>query len=132
MKIYQLQTTLAFGKNKGKTIEEIISSEPSYLAWCLINIDHFHLSENAWALLKNEHYLLVNQQAHQSWQIKEDKLNQSIEEEVDYQSCKENSFHNWEDNYGSGYEKYGGYNGWSDDAIDDAFEGDPDATWNVD
>ena len=37
-----------------------------------------------------------------------------------------------EDRYGHSYEKYGGYNGWSDDAIDDAFEGDPDATWNVD
>lgn len=36
------------------------------------------------------------------------------------------------DNYGSSYEKYGGYNGWSDDVIDDAFEGDPENTWNVD
>lgn len=36
------------------------------------------------------------------------------------------------DDYGSSYEKYGGYNGWSDDAIDDAFEGDPMNTWNVD
>ncbi len=36
------------------------------------------------------------------------------------------------DDYGSSYEKYGGYNGWSDDVIDDAFEGDPENTWNVD
>ncbi|MEY4570822.1 MAG: hypothetical protein RLZ10_15 [Bacteroidota bacterium] len=36
------------------------------------------------------------------------------------------------DDYGGSYEKYGGYNGWSDDAIDDAFEGDPMNTWNVD
>lgn len=36
------------------------------------------------------------------------------------------------DDYGSSYEKYGGYNGWSDDVIDDAFEGDPMNTWNVD
>ena len=34
--------------------------------------------------------------------------------------------------YGSSTEKYGGYNGWSDDAIDDAFEVDPMNTWNVD
>lgn len=39
---------------------------------------------------------------------------------------------NYHDDYGSSYEKYGGYNGWSDDAIDDAFEGDPMNTWNVD
>ena len=36
------------------------------------------------------------------------------------------------DSYGTSYEKYNGINGWSDDAIDDAFEGDPENTWNVD
>ena len=36
------------------------------------------------------------------------------------------------DDYGGRFEKYGGYNGWSDDAIDNAFEGDPMNTWNVD
>lgn len=30
------------------------------------------------------------------------------------------------------YDKYGGYNGYSDNAIDSAFEGDPENTWNVD
>lgn len=30
------------------------------------------------------------------------------------------------------YEKYNGYNGFDDQTIDDAFEGDPEATWNVD
>ncbi len=34
--------------------------------------------------------------------------------------------------YKSSYEKYGGYNGYSDNVIDDAFEGDPMNTWNVD
>ena len=37
-----------------------------------------------------------------------------------------------DDSYGSSYEKYGGYNGYDDDTIDDAFEGDPMNTWNVD
>ncbi len=37
-----------------------------------------------------------------------------------------------DDDYASSGEKYGWYNGWSDDAIDDAFEGDPMNTWNVD
>ena len=30
------------------------------------------------------------------------------------------------------YDKYGGYNDWDDDTIDSAFEGDPEATWNID
>lgn len=32
----------------------------------------------------------------------------------------------------SSYEKYGDYNGWSDQDIDEAFDGNPEATWNVD
>jgi hypothetical protein len=35
-----------------------------------------------------------------------------------------------EEDYPS-YEKYNGYNGWDDETIDSAFEGDPEATWNV-
>lgn len=34
--------------------------------------------------------------------------------------------------YYSRYEKYNGYNGYDDDTIDDAFDGFPEATWNVD
>lgn len=34
--------------------------------------------------------------------------------------------------YGSSYEEFGGYNGYSDDVINDAFEGDPSLTWNID
>ena len=30
------------------------------------------------------------------------------------------------------YDQYGGYNGFDDDTINSAFEGDPKATWNVD
>lgn len=30
------------------------------------------------------------------------------------------------------YYKYGGYNGYDDDTIDSAFEGMPEATWNID
>lgn len=36
------------------------------------------------------------------------------------------------DDFEQHYEQYNGYNGWSDEEIDTAFEGDPEATWNVD
>lgn len=35
------------------------------------------------------------------------------------------------ENRGS-YEEHGGYNGWDDETINTAFDGDPEATWNVD
>ena len=39
---------------------------------------------------------------------------------------------NGNDEYGSRFEKYGGYNGYDDDTIDEVFDGHPEATWNVD
>ena len=30
------------------------------------------------------------------------------------------------------FSKYGGYNDWDDDSIDEAFDSDPELTWNVD
>lgn len=38
----------------------------------------------------------------------------------------------YDESMGSSYEKYGGYNGYDDDTIDYGFDGDPEATWNVD
>lgn len=52
------------------------------------------------------------------------------EEEEDYDNYEDD--YNPYDDYGTSGEKYGWYNGYSDDVIDDAFEGDPEATWNVD
>lgn len=41
-------------------------------------------------------------------------------------------YDNSDDDYDNGYSKYGGYNGYDDQTIDDVFEGDPSLTWNVD
>ena len=45
--------------------------------------------------------------------------------------------YNEDETYGSHYEEYAGtyaqdVMGYSDDVIDDAFDGDPDAYWNID
>ena len=52
--------------------------------------------------------------------------------QIKEESAKQYYDNNIYDDYGSSKKKYGGYNGYSDDVIDDAFEGDPTATWNVD
>lgn len=47
---------------------------------------------------------------------------------------RSNDYSGWcysDDEYDS-YSKYGGYNGYDDDTIDSVFEGDPEATWNID
>ena len=50
--------------------------------------------------------------------------------DVDNTDKNENDNHDYDEP--SSYSKYGGYNGLDDDTIDNAFEGDPDATWNID
>ena len=42
------------------------------------------------------------------------------------------SYDYYDEDYTPSYEKYGGYNGYDDDTIDSAFEGEPEATWNID
>lgn len=59
----------------------------------------------------------------------EEEDDEYIEDEEDFNTLNEDDNY---DNYGKSSEKYGWYNGWSDDVIDDAFEGDPENTWNVD
>lgn len=46
-------------------------------------------------------------------------------------------YDDYEDNYGSHYGEYAGtyaqdVAGYSDDVINDAFDGEPDAYWNID
>ena len=48
-----------------------------------------------------------------------------------YCTDKEENHYSWRD-YGNSYEMYKGYNGWSDDIINDVFDGFPEATWNID
>ena len=54
------------------------------------------------------------------------------EKEDDHYENSDDDYYDNDDNDGSSYDKYGGYNGYDDDTIDDAFEGDPMNTWNVD
>lgn len=44
MKFYTLETEFTFGKFRGKTLIDVMNEDPSYLDWCLINLDHFYIS----------------------------------------------------------------------------------------
>lgn len=70
----------------------------------------------------------LNENVHDQLELDED-----VDYVIDYLHMETyNGDYDEEDSYGTSGEKYGWYNGWSDDAIDDAFEGDPENTWNVD
>lgn len=58
---------------------------------------------------------------------KSGKLIESYEQENE-----DNDYYESYDDEAPTYSKYGGYNGWDDNTIDEAFGGDPSLTWNVD
>lgn len=45
-----LNSVFRFGKMKGKTVEMVIDEEPTYLRWCLDNVDNFELKDEAYSL----------------------------------------------------------------------------------
>jgi hypothetical protein len=46
MKFYDLDTEFTFGKFEGKAVRQILYFQPSYLDWCVINLEHFCITEN--------------------------------------------------------------------------------------
>ena len=52
MKTYVLETIFSFGKHKGKTLAQIVDLDPSYIEWCIINLEHFYIYEEIFLLIK--------------------------------------------------------------------------------
>ena len=133
MKFYNLETKFEFGIYNQKTLNEVFNIDKSYVEWCLMNLDHFLIEDAVIDCIQifNPEFKLTQE----AEEVREAKLIEycKAQELNDVDDCfdeDENDFS--EDEYGSSGEKYGWYNGFSDDAIDDAFEGDPMNTWNVD
>jgi hypothetical protein len=45
MKRYELKTVFNFGKHKGKTLEQVFCTIPSYVDWCLREVTNFTISQ---------------------------------------------------------------------------------------
>ena len=66
--------------------------------------------------------------------IKEDLVyvfNKAGEQIDSHMKSSDNDYYDYDDD-GPSYSKYGGYNGWDDNTIDEAFDGNPELTWNID
>ena len=156
-KVYNKNSKIDFGMYKGYDLGIVYVFDPSYIEWCINNISGFHISdmdelkeisiinkEVDWHLrLIGEPSLIAGIDTFDTYE----KLAANIElgdnkyifneETINKNKANSgllNSQRRENDDYdeGSDYEKYGGYNGYDDDTIDNAFEGDPTNTWNVD
>ena len=45
MKLYNLHTIFDFGRHKGKSIQDIVKKDYSYLSWCIENVEWFALAK---------------------------------------------------------------------------------------
>jgi hypothetical protein len=128
MKTYYLNTTMSFGKHNGQSIQQIIDQDPQYLNWCIINLDHFMLENELFENLKNNGTVRFQADAiatqERKYQTYLDELNTPEEDTLEYES--RSTYDNYNGSYAQDIE------GYSDQDIDDIFDGDPDAYWNID
>jgi len=52
MKRYELKTVFNFGKHKGKSLEQVFCTIPSYVDWCLREVNYFEISYETFNRLK--------------------------------------------------------------------------------
>lgn len=129
MNYYNINTTFYFGKYKGKTVKDVLDIQPSYLNWCAENLDKFIISEaDAKEMKRYSSRFFLSSEAKSEIAKKEAKEERQA-------SAHSDSYNSYENEWT--YSKYrGSYAqdemGFSDQTIDDAFEGDPDNYWNID
>lgn len=142
-KLYQFDDifdVFSFGKHYGKNLFEVLLTNPTYLYWCINNIDNFSISTKVLQQIKEMFPSFIITESfgchihiHDVINTEEndDFTNNYDDEETelyDYDS------YNYEEDT---YEKYSGsyaqdVMGYSDDDIDTIFDGDPTAYWNID
>jgi len=160
MKHYNRFSKFDFGFYKDYELGLVFVFDAAYIDWCINNIDWFHITDiyelmelgvmiqsdslqfrmvgkdavigshvNIWKSYKEmvedigpdyspDKYTFSNETI-----VKNHSKTSSIES---FRSNHDN------DNYNNDNSTHNSYNGWSDDAIDEAFDGDPESTWNVD
>lgn len=130
MKFYNLDTEFTFGKFEGKTVKDILNLDPNYLEWCAVHLDQFCMTdeviEQIWAIMPG---FALSEEAKQSLKDKFDNWQNVLKREQmdhDDESYEQATYENYNGSYAQDIE------GWSDQDIDDVFDGDPDAYWNID
>jgi hypothetical protein len=129
MKEYIKGSLIEFGKHKGKTIGQVMLEKPDYIFWCCIHLDHFYISVGQLkGMLLDSPVLQISDEVINALEVKRDKL------------IKQNDFDYGQGDDGREFQTYNEYTGYyaqdwedySDQDIDDIFDGDPDNYWNID
>lgn len=124
-------STFQFGKHKSKPLFQILREDPSYIYWCVNNIEAFTISEETLEQIRGLFPSFI--------------IPENFESHIGepYVECEYYNEKRCEDNYygrdkeDPTFERYNGSYAqdemeYSDDDIDTIFDGDPLAYWNID
>lgn len=127
MKEYTQNSQIKFGKYNGSILEDIAEADPNYINWCIINLDHFFLSEETVEIFKSDSGFTISAEANLALEQKRlEMLDNSDSNDSDYDNYDRRTY----DDYNGSYAQE--QMGWSDQDINDVFGGDADAYWNID
>lgn len=117
MKLYTVETTLTFGKYNGKSIRDILVIQPSYLDWCIINLEHFYLDDDVIESMEATNKFKISSQAQgilskkkQNWLTQNNDSDYNYNRDADYyksNSDRDNFYALTDGQYGN-YEDWGG------------------------
>lgn len=122
--------TFGFGKHRNQLLCDVMADDPTYLIWCVNNIDNFGISLQTLEQIK----LLFPNFPITDTVMQHVGMDYEFQDTSDY--VDDSDWQEWEEEPAS-YERYGGSYaqdemGYSDDDIDTIFDGDPSAYWNID
>jgi hypothetical protein len=91
MKNYELNSILTFGKYKGLSIQQVFELNPSYVDWCILNLEHFNIEEDVFYELQslNSLFQFSEKSLH--------KLQSSWQEELDVDDYEEPDYDPYSD-----------------------------------
>ncbi len=125
LKCYKNNSIVLFGRFNGHSIDQIIDIDPTYIIWCISHLDHFYLAENVLDKISEKHPTFVLSETTKA--AIEAKAEQWIaQNSLDFDYNEKPSYGQYAGSYAQDYE------GLSDDFINDALDGCPDAYWNID
>lgn len=134
--IYDLDDKIAFGKHEGKTIQEILDCDAQYIYWCINNLESFGISADAMKAAKAK---VITFGAVEKVNAERINCGTTQKRRLERQKAREEECYDYyeEDFYPQHYGAYAGtyaqdVEGLSDEFIEDALGGDPDAYWNID
>lgn len=133
VKLYTPDYNMGFGVHAGKKVETVLKQSPAHIENMIQTLFWFGLTQNGINLMKDLEpgYTFLAS----TW----DLLKRKFEQAPDYMKgiqtgyniiSNDNSDMEYESEYGGSWASE--QEGFSDEDIDSAFDGDPDAYWNID